>query len=59
MKYDEHAWTYRGGVSTLPMQTPAERARERYEAAQRVKAKRELRKVLIALNVDMDRIKVR
>lgn len=36
-------WTYRGGISTLQVQSPAERERERYEAAQRVKAKRAAR----------------
>lgn len=52
-------WEYHGGVSTLPVQTPAERARERYEAEQRVKAKRAIRLVLIALGVDMTKVVVR
>lgn len=39
-------WNYVGGVSTLPMQTPAERWRERYEARQRVIRKRAARRLL-------------
>lgn len=37
------SWSYRGGVSTLPTQSPAQRERARYEAEQRVIARRAAR----------------
>lgn len=46
MKADTGPWTYRGGISTLPVQTSAEKAREQYEAKKRVEHKRAIRREL-------------